>query len=160
KVGRENYMEGTVVSYSGTTLVLNVARTGGSGTYKFLYIASNPQTTNVGGKFSIHQRSSGKTEISGIHFFTSTSNTNRPIDIDGATQSLPKTLVHDCWFQNGTGGGDACIQLSTNQAVIWNCSFDGVNYLNVTALKQVYQGDELSWRTNSTMGMADTNGAT
>jgi hypothetical protein len=159
-VGRENYMEGTVVSYNGTTLTLNVTRIGGSGTYKFWYIATNPLTTIVGGKFSVRQSPSGNTEINGIHFLTSTSNTLRPIDIDGVTQSLPKTLVHDCWFQNGTGGGDACIELSTNQAVIWSCSFDGANYLNVTALKQVYQGDEQSWRTNSTMGMADTNGAT
>jgi hypothetical protein len=159
-VGRENYMVGTVTSYSGNTLVLNVTQTGGSGVYRFWYIATNPRTTIVGGKVSVNQSSSANTEISGIHFVTSISNTLRPIDISGSTRALPKTLVHDCWFQNGTGGGNACIQLNTNQAVIWNCSFDSADYLNVTALKMAYDGDGQSWRTSSTMGMADTNGAT
>jgi hypothetical protein len=164
-VGRENYMEGTVVRYNETTLVLNVTQTGGSGSYRFWYISTKPQTTITGGKFSVNQTSAGNSEISGIHFVVSSSHPKRPIDVLSSAQFLPKTLVHDCWFQNGpvdpdTGEGNACIQANTNQLLVWNCSFDGANFLNVTALKMAYGGDEESWRTNSTMGADDTHGRT
>jgi len=39
---RSTYMEGTVTGYSGTTLVLNVTSTSGSGTYATWFIATNP----------------------------------------------------------------------------------------------------------------------
>ena len=39
--GRGTYMEGTVTSYSGTTLVMNITSTAGSGTWTFWWIATS-----------------------------------------------------------------------------------------------------------------------
>jgi hypothetical protein len=42
---RDAFMEGTVTSYSGTTLVMNITTSGGSGTWQFWCIATRPTTT-------------------------------------------------------------------------------------------------------------------
>ena len=133
--GRGTYMEGTVTSYSGTTLVLNVTSTAGSGTWTFWWIATRPATTIVnnyssGGSLDnnlvqINQSLSAPTEISGIRFLANPATTNRSgfIGLTSSAYLNPKTKIHDCWFEND-GGGGAAIFARTNQALIWNCSFD------------------------------------
>src|SRR5436190_5465144 len=79
--GRGTYMEGTVTSYSGTTLVLNVTSIAGSGTWTFWWIATRPATTiinnynNGAGNnnaatplLQINQNQIGSPEITGIKF--------------------------------------------------------------------------------------------
>src|SRR4029078_4247149 len=70
---RENYMEGTVTSYSGTTLVLNVTSMAGAGTWTFWWIATQPVTTIVNNYpngaspsttlMQVNQSSAGSTEV-------------------------------------------------------------------------------------------------
>jgi hypothetical protein len=170
---RENYMEGTVTSCSGTTLVMNITSTGGSGTWQFWWIATQPVTTIVnnysnGGNPStsliqINQSSAGPTEVEGIRFLANPATTNRSgfIGLNSTTYLNPKTLIHDCWFQTD-GGGLAAIHAATNQALVWNCSFDDTFSLAAAAItvKREDTVGNLSWTTNSTMGADDTNGAT
>lgn len=171
--GRDNHMEGTVTSYSGNTLIMNITSTGGGGTWKFWFIATKPQTTIIddysnGGHqgralINVDQNAGGSTEFSGITFLANPTNSNRSPFIGLNTSSWlgPKTLIHDCWFETD-GGGLAAIYAETNQGLIWNCSFDDKSVLNAAALTIKFESNVglPSWRTNSTIGNADTNGAT
>jgi hypothetical protein len=171
--GRGTYMEGTVTSYSGTTLVLNVTSTAGSGTWTFWWIATQSATTIVNnysnaGKPSvslvqINQSRAGSTEISGIRFLANPATTNRSGFIGLSTSAYlnPKTKIHDCWFQND-GGGAAAIYAATNQGLVWNCSFDDTFSQASAALTFKWEDSSgaSSWTTNSTMGADDINGAT
>src|SRR5439155_21060070 len=80
---RGTYMEGTGTSYTGTTLVMNVTTTQGSGTWAFWWIATQSATTilnnynNGAGNnneatplIQIQQNQAGNTEIAGINFET------------------------------------------------------------------------------------------
>jgi hypothetical protein len=171
--GRENYMEGTVTSYSGNALVMNITSTGGGGTWKFWFIATKPQTTIINdysndghqgrAMINVQQNPNGSTEFSGIAFVANPNNGNRSAFIGLTTKNWlgPKTLIHDCWFETD-GGGLAAIYAETNQGLIWNCSFDDKSVLSAAALTIKFETDVAlpSWRTNSTIGSADTNGAT
>jgi hypothetical protein len=172
---RGTYMEGTVTSYSGTTLVMNITSTAGSGTWRFWWIATQPATTiennynNGAGNnngatplISVSQNQAGLTEIAGIHFAANPTSSSTMIGLRTNSYVIPKTLIHDCWFSTGNGSGSAAIFAATNQGLIWNCSFDD-------SYSQVAQGVQFkweeaigksSWSTDSTMGAADTNGAT
>ena len=169
---RENYMEGTVTSYSGTTLVMNITSTGGSGTWQFWWIATQPATTIVndyssGGNLDnnlvqINQSLSAPTEITGIRFLANPATTNRSgfIGLTSSAYLNPKTKIHDCWFEND-GGGAPAVFARTNQALIWNCSFDDT-FGDSTAFRIKWEdaNGSSTWTTNSTFGADDTNGAT
>ena len=171
--GRGTYMEGTVTSYSGTTLVLNVTSTAGSGTWTFWWIATQPATTiinnynNGAGNdnaatplLQINQNQIGSAEITGTKFYNSPASSSTTINLGADVYSGPKTLIHDCWFQ--ADSTSAAIFARTNRAVIWNCSFD--DRFSQVALGMQLKWEDLtgspSWLTNSTMGTADTGGAT
>jgi hypothetical protein len=170
---RGTYMEGTVTSYSGTTLVMNVTTTQGSGTWTFWWIATQPATTivnnysNGGNPFvnlvQINQSLAGSAEISGIRFLANPTTTNRSgfIGIGSVAYLSPKTKIHDCWFEND-GGGAAAIYAETNQGLVWNCSFDDTFSQAAAAITLKWEdaNGAPSWTTNSTMGADDTNGAT
>jgi len=172
---RGTYMEGTVTSYSGTTLVMNVTTTQGSGTWTFWWIATQSSTTilnnfnnGAGNKndatplIQIQQNQAGNTEIEGIHFETKPTSSSTMIGLRTNAYIVPKTLIHDCWFSIGNGSGSAAIFAATNQGLVWNCSFDDT-FSQVALGLQFKWEDSIgrsSWLTNSTMGAADTNGAT
>jgi hypothetical protein len=170
---RGTYMEGTVTSYSGTTLVMNVTTTQGSGTWTFWWIATQPATTivnnysNGGNPFvnlvQINQSLAGSAEFSGIRFLANPTTTNRSgfIGIGSVAYLSPKTKIHDCWFEND-GGGAAAIYAETNQGLVWNCSFDDTFSQAAAAITLKWEdaNGAPSWTTNSTMGADDTNGAT
>ena len=167
---RGTYMEGTVTSYSGTTLVMNITSTAGSGTWTFWWIATHPTTTIVDAyqgnansddpMLKIQQTLSGNAEISGIQFLAST-NKSSFVGLFTSAYITPKTLIHDCWFEND-GGGAAAIFAASNQGLVWNCSFDDTFSQNAVAvvIKWEFGAGDVSWTTNSTMGADDTNGAT
>jgi hypothetical protein len=163
--GRENYMEGTVTSYSGTTLVLNVMQTGGSGTYKFWWIATKPATTIINNCSSVaaiqvDQPGTGSVEISGIQGVNTAGNSPAMVSLGAATYAGSKTLIHDCWFQQA-GAVDSVLS-STNRCLIWSCSFDDT-FSEVGLglhLKMDRPQMEPSWSSPSTWGATDTNGAT
>ena len=129
---RGTYMQGIVTSYSGTTLVMNITSTGGSGTWRFWWIATMPATTIVNayqgngnsydGMLRINQSQNGHTEVSGIRFLASAHKSSF-VSLYASAWIMPKTLIHDCWFENDGGGVDA-IFAASNQGLVWNCSFD------------------------------------
>jgi hypothetical protein len=171
---RDAYMAGTVTSYSGTTLIMNITRTGASGTWKFWWIATQPRTTIVnnynnrsGGNNSatplitVSQTQASSAEITGIRFKPNPRSFSTLIGLFTSGYRAPKTLIHDCWFETGGGSTAAAIYAATNQAVIWNCSFDDT-FSQSSAIQPKAQASiaVTSWSRNSTMGMADVNGAT
>ncbi len=172
---RENYMEGAVTSYSGTTLVMNIASTGGSGSWHFWWIATKPTTTIVNNyengsrgnnsappMLQIQQSLAGSAEVTGFQFTSSPTSVSSLIGIRTANYITPKALIHGCWFQTGNGGKGAAIFSASNQVVIWNCSFDDTYELSHSEAFQIKAGHgimDASWSTNSTMGMDDVDGA-
>ena len=172
---RGTYMEGTVVSYSGTTLVMNVTTTQGSGTWTFWWIATQSATTilnnynNGAGNnnsatplIQIQQNKAGNTEIEGIHFETTPTSSSTMIGLGTNAYIVPKTLIHDCWFSIGGGSISTAIFAATNQGLFWNCSFDDTfsQIASGFQIKWEESNGRSSWSTDSTMGAADTNGAT
>jgi hypothetical protein len=171
---RDTYMEGTVRSYSGTTLVMNITSTGGSGTWTFWWIATKPATTilnnynNHAGNnngvtplLKVSEPGNGSVEISGLQMKQMPGSNSALIGLYTSRYSAPKTVIHDCWFQ--TGDTDrAAIFAGTNHALIWNCSFDNSRWSSNIEGIQVKWGPSgrASWSTNSTFGMADVGGAT
>jgi len=171
---RGTYMEGTVISYSGNTLVINVTNTAGSGTWTSWWIATQSATTilnnynNGAGNnnaatplINVSQSQAGSTEVAGIHFVANPASSSTMIGLRTNAYIVPKTFIDDCWFSTGTGSASAAIFAATNQGLIWNCSFDDT-------FSQIAQGIQFkwedsigqkSWSTNSTMGASDTNGA-
>lgn len=175
---RENYMEGTVTSYSGTTLMMDITETGGSGTWHFWWIATNPATTILNAynnghpgnpgtapMLKIEQSLAGGAEITGVQFIQSTSAASSLVGVFNSVGYIsPKLSIHDCWFQIGGGGKGIAIFTNSNQLLVWNCSFDDTFHPAGGEAFQVKSAGhtplDVSWSTDSTMGMADTNGAT
>jgi hypothetical protein len=172
---RGTYMEGRVTSYSGTTLVMDITTIAGSGTWTFWWIATQSSTTilnnynNGAGNnngatplIKVSQSRAGSTEIAGIHFVANPTSSSTMVGLGTNAYIVPKTLIHDCWFSTGNGSGSAAIFAATNQGLVWNCSFDDT-FSRAAAGFQFKWEDPIgqrSWNTNSTMGAADTNGAT
>ena len=161
---RSNFMDGTVASYSGTTLTLTVTATGGSGTNHRWLVSTAPTTVLVNNNttansslIAVTESTSGRTEISGIKIAAGTGsawgiamlwvNNGNPI------------LVHDCWMESDADSGDS-IFANTNRGVIWNCSFDSSPFSMAPLAIQHKDVQNLtgSWSKPSTMGMADTTG--
>jgi hypothetical protein len=168
---RGNWMMGTVTSYSGTTLVINITNAVGSGTYQFWWIATQPRTTVINAYNNGHpedngasplvriqQNPAGSGELSGIRFFQGVSSISAATAVYGGWTG-PKTFIHDCWFQTGGGSPSGAILAATNQVLIWNCSFDDTWSQEAEAIQVAFEGD-ISWSTRSTMGIADANGTT
>jgi hypothetical protein len=172
---RGTYMEGTVTSYSGTTLVMNVTTTQGSGTWKFWWIATQDRTKILndydnGGDgdssdtplIRIFQSQAGSAEILDIHFESTPRSNSTIIGLVTGAYIGPKTLIHDCWFSIGNGSVTAAIFAATNRGLVWNCSFDDTFSQAAQGIQFKWDDStgQSSWSGNSTMGAADTNGAT
>jgi hypothetical protein len=90
-----HFMQGTVTSYSGTALTVNVTSFGGSGTCAFWVIATNPTTiVNLsGGSISVTDDASHSVEISDFKLFPTT--TDGIVAGGGDGQAVS---IHDMWF--------------------------------------------------------------
>jgi len=155
------FMDGTVVSYSGTTLQVNVTASGGSGSRAFWVICTDPATTiNLNSGFNITEDATHSVELSGFKMVV---NNNDLIIANGVSNGRP-ILWHDCWIS--VPGTLRAIRWQVNRGVIWECSFDaGFDSGNGTGFGRegkliVFknEGNTSSWATPSTMGMADTTG--
>jgi len=160
--GNSIWCEGTVTTYSGTTLTMNITSVSSvTGTFGSWDICSKPTTeiiNNAGSAniISVTESTSGSTDISGIQFTLGTG-TGSMIGLSPTSGGQP-TLIHDCWFDVGITGGDA-IRATTNSGVVWNCSFYAPSF-SAAPLAFHHACDTLtnSWTTASTMGAADTTG--
>jgi hypothetical protein len=153
------FMEGTVTSYSGTTLVLNVTSTGGSGTYAAWYIATKPlttisYTTASGAAFTITP-TTGNVELSGIKFVGPPAGGYALLLNDAFPSEI---LIHDCWFKSTTAH-TVLIRAATNSVVIYQCSFDSpFSVVEAIMFKWETVAGATSWLTADTLGTHDTNG--
>ncbi len=160
--GDSPIMVGTVTAYSGISLTVNVTAVNGvgSGTQN-TWIVSTPPTTSIIKSFSgdfinVDEDATHSVEIAQIRF-TQSSGTGEFIWLKPSSGTKP-TLIHDCYFEPDSG--IACIYASNNRGVVWNCSFVA-QYFNVSgsALHHVANNETASWTSASTMGAADTTGA-
>lgn len=154
-------MTGTVTSYSGTSLVMNITSVVGSGTHAVWYIATPATTTithNAGATvlFNLTEDTSHSVEISGVRIVGGTA-TEDVFSLGSISGGQP-ILLHDCYFESNSGAYDE-IQVYGNKGVIWNCSFVAHPFsLSQLAIHHKPEGETASWTTAGTMGSADTTG--
>ena len=155
------FMLGTVTSYSGTTLVMNITSTGGTGTYAAWYIATEPlttinYTTTSGAAFSITP-TTGNIEVSGIKFICPGPGGYGMLLYDAYPLEI---LIHDCWFK--VQPNEPAIRAESNSVLIYQCSFDSP-FSVVEAIMMKWENwhittGNLSWTTVDTLGNRDSNG--
>lgn len=160
---RSNYMTGTVTSYVGTTLVMNITSSGGScrnnsnSNCKRWLISTPPSTVIVNNSssilFDISEDLNVHTSLSGIKFAAGSGGGD--VIHFNYNPSGKAILVHDCWFEQGNGDD---IRSTTNRGVIWNCSFDSSPFSQSPIAIHLKDAPATSWTTPSAMGSADTTG--
>ena len=158
--GERGFMIGTVASYAGSTLTLDVTVAQGSGSHPVWIISSAAATTithdagpNV--LLSLTEDATHSVELSGIRFLTGTG-TDDFVGIDRSAGGRP-VLVHDMYFESSDGSVSA-IRTSSNRGVIWDCSFVALPFsLSQLAIHHANAPAD-SWTTLSTMGTADATG--
>ncbi|MBA2678172.1 MAG: hypothetical protein H0U76_07255 [Ktedonobacteraceae bacterium] len=159
--GTRAWMQGTVTSYSGTTLVMNVTSTSGSGTHPLWIISTLPTTTVTHGAaastlITLTEDTSDSEEVSGI-FFQNGSGTGDFIGMVRGNTTAKPILIHDCYFQSSSATGD-CIQANTNRGVIWNCSFSALPFSMAQLAIHHVDCPTDSWTTLANWGAADNDG--
>ncbi len=163
-------MTGTVTSFNGTNLTLNVTQVeGGSGTISWWTFGTASATiiTNHGANAAItlNEPSLGNVVLAGVKIVTA-SNATANSDCVDISNGGGMALIHDCWFEVANLGARA-IETRSNHGIVYRCSFDnhfdsGVNHNgagnNDEGLTCKLVWDTASWSTYSTMGMADVGG--
>jgi len=163
---RSNWMQGTVTSYVGTTLTMNITSTNGSGSTHRWLVATMPSTTitSNGPKiFAVTESVNGNINVSGIQFQSAT-RTGPYISL-GYTSGGQAVLIHDCWFELNQDAYE-CIDGNTNRGVVSNCSFDGssgnpgqlITIGNIRIKDDGGSSIGSSWTTPSKWGASDTTG--
>lgn len=157
--GVHPWMEGTVSSYTGTTLQMSIGSSGESGT-KTLWIVTTPATTtithNAGASnlFGLTEDTTGSVQVSGIRMMRGTG-TGSHVGISPTTSGKP-VKVHDCWLD--CAGSTIAINSTTTRGLVYECSFVNLTPGSTDTEGLKIEGPNDSWTTASTMGSADTNG--
>jgi hypothetical protein len=167
--GRNNYMEGTVTSYAGTSLTIYAATAVGSGTRPVwaLGIVQATTITHNAGATVIVQLTESVTqsvELSGLRFIEGSARDGLHVRIDGVVGGKP-VLIHDCWFSTA-GPMLRSIQTSVNRGIIYRCSFDSGFYSgngngignDDQAIGFKNDQNTSAWTETSKMGMDDVDG--
>lgn len=158
------WMQGTVTSYTGNTLTVDVGSSNGSGTHPLWIITSMASTTVIHDAssnvtlLSVDEDTNCNSEVSGIRFEHGSAG-RELINLMRVTATAGgrPIFVHDCYFQV-TGSGDA-IKIYANRGIIWNCSFVALPFSRAPlAIHQVCDSITDSWTTPSTMGRDDATG--
>lgn len=164
------FLEGTVTAYVGTSLRVDVARTGGRGTYGAWVFAVPAATVLVNdaaddwnrAMVDIFEDTDSSVEVSGIRFKTGTATFGEHLNLHGRAGGKP-ILIHDCWFTHDGRIGRA-ILVYVNRGIVYRCSFDGGLEAGVPQFVHtgitLKLGDEgnRSWTTPDTMGAKDATG--
>lgn len=169
-----NFMQGTVTSFSGTTLVMNVTSSGGTcGTIVTNQMNSNCKrwlvstlsstvlTNNMTGNvpmFTVTEDSSIHTTLTAIRFAQGIGGGGMGSAIflnrnDSGGQAI---LLHDNWFDSNQAH---IITGNTNRGVIWNNTFLFSPFANGQwATYQIKDAPSTSWSSASNFGMNDAMG--
>ena len=174
---RQNFMQGTVTSYSSGTLVMNISSTGGScgnsssGTSpsncKRWLISTIPQTVITNNSsttlFSVTEDTSVDTNLSG---FKIAAGTGAGDGVDFIPFNTPSTgtpdaglaiVLQNCWIEQNATSGDS-VHTATNKGVISNCSFDSTPFSMAPLAIHLQPYDETAWANTSFFGTLDTTG--
>jgi hypothetical protein len=158
-------MIGTVDSYSGTTLVMDIDTATDAGTYVHpIWIIATTATTTITRSGSntvfldVAEDASHTVEISGIRFDYG-SGTGNTIAISSVSGGKP-VQIHDCFFEAVYTGGAYSFNVKgqSQRGMIYDCSFIGAPFSNAGQPIQVSATGVDAWATTSTMGAADTTG--
>ena len=155
--GTRTWMEGTVSSYSGATLVMDITSTGGSGTHPLWIVISQAATTvtnNAGGSYLVDltESTSGYLGVTGIKFVAGTG-TNYMLHKNGRTASGYPILLWNCSVETNANPG---LRDEASRGVIWNCSFASFPFSMAPVAIEIKGGP--SWDAASTIGAADIGG--
>jgi hypothetical protein len=170
-------MTGTVVSYNGTTLVLNISSVSGSGTYA-AWIFSRPAQTIITNNYAntwnvalldITENAALDIEVSGIYFVGGTiagsNGGGEHIHIAPSTNGKP-VLIHDNRFSAINSIG-ASIRTESNKGVVYKNSFDnglcassslGCAFSVAQAISLKADQSTDAWTSPSYMGANDITG--
>jgi hypothetical protein len=163
---RQNYMTGTVSSYSSGTLTMNITGTGGScgnsssgqspSNCKRWLISTQPLTTLVNNSgaamFSVTEDSSYHTNLSGFKIAEGTGTGDGVDFLAGGGQAI---VLHDCWIEQGSGDS---VHTNVNRGLIYDCSFDSTPFSMAPLGIHLQPYDLTAWTTPSYFGMKDTTG--
>ena len=171
-----NYLEGTVTSFSGSTLVMNITSAGGTcGTVvpnamnsncKRWLITTLPSTViqnnlTSGSMFTITEDTAVHTTVSGIQFAQGSGGGGVAEEIY-LTRNNPNgiaILVHDNFFQSNQAD---LIDGDTNRGVIWNNSFVfspfSEGQFAAIRIKDANNAMSTSWSSPALWGSLDTTG--
>lgn len=162
------WMIGTVNSYSGTTLEMNITSVESSGTHAQWIIISEAATTidfanNVEGGSAINlvADTTGHVRLSGIRFTWGAGAGERyMIIVTGTRTSNFPPLIYDCYFEiDGGAGHETLLWEGGHRGLIWDCSFVSWPFGRAgTFLKVAEHADTGDWTSASTMGAADSTG--
>ena len=158
--GRATWMEGTVTSYTGTTLTMNITSTAGSGTLVDWLIATTSAsviTHNVAGAiFTIVYDASHAVELSDFKIAAGSGSGAGMILIGGALTDVPGRF-HDLWIESNAASD--VFRMTTCRGLFYNLSVDSSPFENgELAWHTLCEDETSSWETASTMGTADTDG--
>jgi hypothetical protein len=152
------WMEGTVTSYSGSTLTMDITSTGGSGTHAIWVIGTRPQTTITytnavnGSMITAVEDASHTVEITGIRFLWSNDGAGvHHITVNGSGKPVK---IHDNYFEMDGEEDTFNILVERNQGIIWSNSFLSFPFsVAGTGIKVAHQTD--AWTSLSKMGTND-----
>jgi hypothetical protein len=158
-------MEGTVTSWNGTTLVLNITSTNGSGTkaiWNFVAPAITTFTNNSAtALFSFTEDTTHTTTFTGFYVVKG-SGEGGVIDVTTAS-SGKYTIVHDVRFRSGSSA-TGLVQIYDNRALFYRVYADTTEawYPHDGRCQLVDAKNQtdltLGWNSANTMGSADTTG--
>lgn len=148
------YMIGTVTSYSGTSLTLDVTTVGNNGATDKQWIVSTEAATTVthnyaGILLSLTEDATHNLQVRGIRFLSGTG-TDDFIRIAGAGKPV---IIASNYFESEDNYD--CIQTSRNQGLVHNCSFTAYPFAPTQLAIHAKDCPTDSWTTASTMGTND-----
>jgi hypothetical protein len=163
---RQNYLVGTVASYSGGTLVMSVSTVAGacgsssstqspSNCRRWL-ISTPPATILINNSsttmFSVTEDSSFHTTLGGFKIQEGTGSGDGVDFVAGGGQAI---VLQNCWIEQGSGDS---VHTAVNRGLVSNCSFDSTPFSMAPLAVHLQPYDLTAWSTASYFGMNDTNG--
>jgi hypothetical protein len=180
---RQNFMDGTVTSFSGGVLTVNITRFGGTCSIqggsgglspqncKRWMISTVPSTVIINNSataplFAITEDTSVHTTISGIKIAHGSSTANGTFTFYNGGNSGQAIIVHDIWVEQANACSSDCntFQVNTNRGLVYNSSFDqspGPASNGQGQVPQVFHlqpFDETSWAQTGFWGILDSTG--
>lgn len=168
KYSQTPLMTGTVTSWDGTDLVLNISTTAGSGTYAdWNFTREGDTRITTDSTISIEKHATSNSKFADLELINTGSGTL--VSIDGEDSDAPFILDG---IQFRGGGWARMVEIIPNGGLIANCSATAKEFNNTTGIQPGYgfrvrREDQdvfgpnesgASWQANSTFGTLDTDG--